>query len=271
MNRISLAVFVAAAFVLCGAVTASGAPPALPTREDPFIKEVAALPAEGQVQRVMAKMKQMNRGFMATETHVIEDEKVTAFSLKMASTLSDISAFRALVNVRKLECAGKATEFSAVDLRPLRGLPLLELRLTNLTLNDLRPLIGMPLQVLTLDLCRGSFDLSPLKGMQLKRVTLWSVPVSSLAPLAGMRIEWLNCSLSKVRDLSPLKGAPLTELYCDNADVNDLSVLEGMPLRVLRCDLKAAKRNAKVLQSIATLEKINNIPAPEFLKTVKGR
>jgi hypothetical protein len=219
----------------------------------------------------MAKMKQMNRGFMATETHEIESEKVTAFSLKMASSLSDLSAFRALVNVRKLECAGNATEFSAVDLRPLRGLPLVELKLGHLMINDLKPLSGMPLQVLTLDVCRGSFDLSPLKGMKLKRVTLWSVPVSSLAPLAGMPVEWLNCSLTKVRDLSPLKGAPLAELYCDNADVNDLSVLEGMPLRVLRCDVKAAKRSAKILQSIPTLEKINNMPAADFLKTVKSR
>lgn len=269
MKRISFAAF-AAILALGGLLPAFSAQPALPAREDPFIKEVNSLPAEDQVPRVMAKLKQMNRGFTASENHSVEGGKVIEFSLSAASGLAEFSAVRALVNLRKFECAGNATVWAALDLKPLRGMPLVELKLGHVMINDLRPLNGMPLQILTLDACRVP-DLMPLKGMRLKRLNLWATPVTSLAPLSEMPLEWLNCSNTKVHDLTPLKGAPLAELYCDNSDVNDLAALEGMPLRTLRCDVKAAKHSAKVLQSIKTLEKINNMSAEDFLKTVKNR
>ena len=268
MKRISFAAF-AAILALGGPLSAFGAQPALPAREDLFIKEVNALPAEDQVPRVMAKLKQMNRGFAASEKHSVEGGKVTEFSLSVASGLVQLSPIRALVNLRKFECIGSATVSAMIDLKPLNGLPLVELKLRHVTINDLRPLTGMPLQVLGLDACRVP-DLMPLKGMRLQRLSLWSSPVTSLAPLSETPLEWLNCSSTKVHDLTPLKGAPLAALYCDNADVSDLAPLEGMPLRVLRCDVKAAKHSAKVLQSIKTLEKINNMPAEDFLKTVKS-
>lgn len=270
MKRTLPAIVAATILTLAGFLPAFGAPPMMPTREDPFIKEVNALPAEDQVSRVMAKLKQMNRGFAATETHQVEDGKVTAFSLSVASGLAQITPVHALVNLRKFECAGSATAWATLDLKPLHGLPLCELRLGHVMINDLRPLNGLPLQILTLEACRVP-DLMPLKGMRLKRLNLWSTPVTSLAPLSETPLEWLNCSNTKVHDLTPLKGAPLAELYCDNADVSDLAALEGMPLRVLRCDVKAAKHSSKVLQSIKTLEKINNMPAEDFLKTVKSR
>ncbi|MBI5397463.1 MAG: hypothetical protein HZA91_19365, partial [Verrucomicrobia bacterium] len=187
--------------------------------DDSFTKEIAALPAEGQVLRVMVELKQMNPGFSSTETHNIESGKVTELTLSSCSDLSDISPVRALVHLQKFVLGRSRTT-----------------------------------------------DISPLKGMRLTRLTLWANPVTDLAPIAGMPIEWLNCSSTKVQDLSPLKGMPINELYCDSTLVSDFSPLEGMPLRILRCDAETAKRNAKVLQSINTLQTINGQPAQEFLK-----
>ncbi|MCX6907396.1 MAG: hypothetical protein NTY01_05075 [Verrucomicrobia bacterium] len=270
MKLFRLVSIAAASLLLPGTFSIFAAQPALPTHQDPFSKEVAALPAEGQVERVMAKLKQMNRGFVASETHKVENEKVTEFSLHTTSPLKEISALRALVNLQKLECIIGTPDIATLDLRPLHAMSLTELKLRHITVNDLRPLSAMPLVILNLDACRIP-DLSPLKGIRLKRLSLWSTSIPDLAPLAGMPLEWLNCSKTKVRDLSPLKGAPLKVLCCDDTDVSNLSALEGMPLQILRCDVKAAKRNAKTLQSISTLEKINDIPAAEFLKTVKNR
>ena len=71
-------------------------------------------------------------------------------------------------------------------------------------------------------------------------------------------------------DLSPLKGMPLTTLNCGGTRVSDLSPLKGMPLKALGCDFKP-ERDAEVLRSIKTLEKINDKPAAEFWKNVDAR
>ncbi|MCX6900488.1 MAG: protein kinase [Verrucomicrobia bacterium] len=237
--------------------------------DDAFIRFVAVLPPEKQVARVMDKLRSLNRGFAGDETHVIENGKVTQFSITATAGLSDLSPLQALASLRNFECIDTTVERPLVDLRPLHSLPLIELKLRHLTVNDLQPLGGMPLEILNLDSCRIP-DISSLKGMQLKRLSLWASTVSSLAPVARMPLEWLNCSETKVRDLSPLKGMRLTQLFCNSADVGDLSPLQNVPLRVLRCDLKAAKQSEKALQSIKTLENINGMPAAEFWKSPKG-
>jgi hypothetical protein len=45
--------------------------------------------------------------------------------------------------------------------------------------------------------------------------------------------------------------------------VTDLSPLKGMPLKELHCDFKP-ERDAEILRSITTLERINDKPAREF-------
>jgi len=47
--------------------------------------------------------------------------------------------------------------------------------------------------------------------------------------------------------------------------VTDLSPLEGLPLKEITCDFQP-ERDAAILRSIKTLEKINGKPAAEFLK-----
>ena len=65
--------------------------------DDAFIKEVAALPAEQQVARVIAKLKELNPGFdpvAAKETHKIDNGAVTELAFK-TEHVADISPVRA--------------------------------------------------------------------------------------------------------------------------------------------------------------------------------
>ena len=59
----------------------------------------------------------------------------------------------------------------------------------------------------------------------------------------------------------------MTILQCQGTRVSDLSLLKGMPLKEVLCDFKP-ERDAEILRSIKTLEKINNKPAAEFWKEV---
>jgi hypothetical protein len=69
---------------------------------------------------------------------------------------------------------------------------------------------------------------------------------------------------TQVSDLSPLKEMKLAILHCQGAKVTDLSPLQGMPLKDLHCDFKP-ERDAEILRSIKTLEKINGKPAGGLL------
>jgi hypothetical protein len=59
----------------------------------------------------------------------------------------------------------------------------------------------------------------------------------------------------------------LTQLWCHETRVTDLSPLRGMPLQEISCNFKP-ERDAVILRSIKTLEKINDKPAAEFWKVV---
>ncbi|MCX6901105.1 MAG: SUMF1/EgtB/PvdO family nonheme iron enzyme [Verrucomicrobia bacterium] len=208
--------------------------------EDPWFKQVAAMPAEQQLAAVMAKLKELNPGFDGKETHKIErtvtgataDSALrtpqSAFSITELSfstvAVTNIVPVRALTALKKLTllpwAAGGARPPGALsDLSPLQGLPLTFLACGNTRVADLTPLKGMPLTILSVD----------------------NTPVSDLSPLAGMPLTVLWCNSTKVTDLSPLAGAPLTEL---------------------RCDVKP--EHAPLLASIPTLRKINDI-APAAL------
>ena len=62
----------------------------------------------------------------------------------------------------------------------------------------------------------------------------------------------------------------LTKLAIAYTRVSDLSALKGMPLKELGCAFKK-ERDAEILRSIKTLEKINGKPAKEFWKEVDAK
>ena len=70
-------------------------------------------------------------------------------------------------------------------------------------------------------------------------------------------------------DISPLKGMRLRKIECYRTQIVDLTPLKGMPLIHVCCDF-VPERDTKILRSINTLEKINNLPTKEFWKRVEA-
>ena len=224
-----------------------------------WMRDVAALPAEKQVEAVVKKLQELNPGFDGKETHKIEGGAVTELRF-ITDNVTDMWPVRALQQLKKVECYGSITPGSsakgkACDLSPLKGLPLIFLDCGATQVSDLSPLQGMPLtflvclstRVCDLSPLKGMplaglscartqvSDLSPLKGMHLAELQFDGTRVSDLSALKGMSLAILSCAATGVSDLSPLKGMPLTFLNCDATQVSDLSQLKGMPLTRLSC------------------------------------
>jgi serine/threonine protein kinase/Leucine-rich repeat (LRR) protein len=201
--------------------------------EESWFKEVAALPAQKQVEAVAAKLKERNPRFKSPVTPTIEKGVVTGLVVheqESTAVPSDLSPLRALTGLERLRCDDDYAKPSGVltDLSPLRGLRLKELALRNTGVADLSPLQGMPLENLVLSRTRVA-DLSPLRGMPLKWLNCWLTPVADLSPLKGMPLMDLNVG-ANVHDLTPLQGLPLKSLALNGSKVTDLSPLKGMPL-----------------------------------------
>ncbi len=242
---------------------------------DRWLKGVAEMPAEVQVEAVSARLKDLNPGFDGKVMHH-EEGGVVTFLQFVTNAVLDISPVRALTGLRELDCSATPGKGRLSDLSPLKGLrltalhcnytavadlsPLADMKLTTFAcmvtkVNDLSPLAGMPLEALG---CSGSkvTDLSPLKGMNLKLLNCDHTTIADLSPLTGMPLMTLNCGGTKVADLSaltgmtlskleifetevaklaPLTGMKLTTLYIQDTPVADLSPLIGMPLKDLNC------------------------------------
>jgi Leucine-rich repeat (LRR) protein len=161
-----------------------------------------------------------------------------------------------------LQCDSKQVN----DLTPLKGMKLTELAAGNTQVRDLSPLKDMPLRNLNVG-GTAVTDLTPLSDMPLAILNVSNTEISDLSPLKGMRLTELHIYRTAVRDLSPLKSLLLVTFSCYDLEIGDLQLLKDMPLKELRCDF-VAERDAKVLRSIKTLEKINKLPADEFWKRV---
>lgn len=214
---------------------------------DSFLREVAALPPEGQVARVVAKLRELNRGYEGKARHKIENGVVTEFSCE-SRFITDIAPVAALRGLRGFGCGGESGEggrSGLADLSPLRGMSLIRLG------------------------CAYSevADLSPLSGMPLTRLDCHATRVRDLSPLGGTRLNYLNCSDNpQLTDLTPLQGMRLVVLSCRGTQVSDLAILGEMPLKTLQCDraVVEAYSNQDVVRNIETLETINGMPVGEF-------
>jgi hypothetical protein len=212
-----------------------------------WVVQVADLPAAEQVAAVALKLKELNPRFDTELKPQIENGRVTKLEFQ-ADDLHDISPVQALRSLKGLFCyrtAGRKGDFA--DLSPLRDLPLENLYCGLSAISDLSPLKEMRLSFLNIGVTNVR-DLSPLSGMRLRSLDLGATPVSSLAPLSGMPLDYLNCSATNVTDLSPLREMPLKELRCDFVQ----------------------ERDAEILRSISTLEKINGKPVAEFWADIEN-
>ncbi len=127
---------------------------------DSWCTEVAALPAEKQVDAVAAKLKEINPGFDGTVTHkVSEDGGVTELTF-VTDKVRDISPVRALVGLKKLSCKGTSVDNKGKlsDLSPLEGMKLTSLDVYVNLVWGLSPLTEMKLTSLGLyrTLVRGT-------------------------------------------------------------------------------------------------------------------
>jgi len=197
-----------------------------------WMQDVAAMPAEKQVEAVSKKLQNLNPGFDGKVTPRIDFLDVTELRF-LTDKVTDISPVRALAKLKSLDCSG-SKEGKLADLSPLHGMPLTRLSCNSTQVSDLSPLKGMPLDTLNLAFTNVS-DLSPLKEMPLTSLTFSNSTVSDLSPLQGMPLTILHFPYSQVSDLSPLKGMLLTSLQCGITPVSDLSPLKGMPLKYLLC------------------------------------
>jgi eukaryotic-like serine/threonine-protein kinase len=265
-----------------------------PKAGDDWVKQMAALPAEKQVEATAAKLKELNPGFDGKMLHVTQDGVVKRLDFS-TEQVTDVSPLRALIGLRVLGAnlpvgsdgwtKGRLADLSPLEnlkltalylqgtqvlnLSPLKGMPLTALNLHGTRVSDLSPLKGAPLADFNCAETAVS-DLSPLEGAPLTKLYLVGTKISDLSPLKGMKLTRLNFGFTGVSDLSPLEGMPLTDLTFDNTAVTDLTPLKGMALKQLRCDFNS-HRDAAVLRSMPTLEEINGIPAAEFWKGVNGK
>ena len=242
---------------------------AKPPVDDAWLKQVAALPAEKQVDAVVAELKKCNPGFDGQATPRIDAGVVTGLEF-FVDNVTDISPVRALPQLKTLSCKGSSRgKGRLADLSPLKGMKLTWLSCQATQVSDLSPLKSMPVSYLNCDGTQVS-DLSLLNGMLLQQLLCGYTRVSDLSPLKDMKLTGLNCNHTPVSDLSPLKDMPLTVLNCVNTKVSDLSLLKDMPLKELICDFEP-KRDAEILRSIKTLETINDKPAKEVLAAARRR
>ncbi len=205
-----------------------------------FNLAVAKLTVDEQVKCVGAKLNELNPGVTAKLDPRIESGKVAELTCS-TNNMSDISPFRALSHLTRLSCNGDgpAAARHVTDISWLRGLPLKQVMFPHNKVKDISALAGMPL--VTVDFYGNDVpDLSPVKGSPVNMLKVSGA--NSLAPLAGLPLTSLDCRGCKIKDYSPIKDIALKELQCPTLN----------------------KKDAEIVRSIKTLERINEMPAADY-------
>ena len=192
-----------------------------------------------------AEIKRHNPAYLGDGQAEISDGDVVVVMLR-GTKVENLAFLEKMQGVQALDIGDTAVS----DLRPLKGLKLVEFYMENTKVQDISPLRGMPLQKLYLS---GSpvRDLGPLDGAPLVELNAVSILATDITPLARCPIQmlWLtgtpveNISAlktiplvsvtlhrTKVKDLSPLTGTALQRLHIAETPVEDLSPLKGMNL-----------------------------------------
>lgn len=213
-----------------------------------FADEIAKLPPDEQVERVMDRIRQLNHGVGVKPTHSVKSGRVDSLTLNRdAGPVSDITPVAALKDLKRL------------SVMYLSGI------------SDFEFARGLKLESLTVHQCRAE-DLSPLRGMPLKDLALAQSSVSDLSPVADAPLENLTVMFAPLADLGPAKEMPLKQLSVEKTAVRDLSPIKGKSIKSLKCEPKAAAdpANREILRSLTALERINDEPVAGFWKKLDG-
>ncbi|MCE9603420.1 MAG: protein kinase [Planctomycetia bacterium] len=180
-----------------------------------WLKEVAALPAQQQVDAVSKKMMELNPGFDGKLVPRIQDGVVTDLMF-LSDNVSNIYPVRALSGLKVLNCSGNKPGSTLVDLTPLQGLPL------------------------TAVYCVGTgvSDLSPLRGMQLTLLSVSKTPVADLSVVQGMPLTSLNCDSTQVSDLAPLQNCKQLKSLTRIGSRVQPAMLEALKQVLPNCEMK---------------------------------
>jgi serine/threonine protein kinase/Leucine-rich repeat (LRR) protein len=171
-----------------------------------FVRRVAGLPAEEQVQAVAAELKKRNPGFDGKVDSRIDTLGVTELRF-VSDNVRDLSAVRALPKLRTLACPGSAPGSGQVfDLSVLNGLSLRSLDVS----------------------CTAVSDLAPLRDIDVETLNLADTPVGDLAALKNLSLKSLNITNTQVADLSALQGMALKELRCTIRSEEDAKVVRSI-------------------------------------------
>lgn len=262
-----------------------------------WMRGVAAMPGEKQVEAVSQKLKEFNPGFDGKLTNpwydgplVLHDGRVVEIQID-TSKVTDLSPIRAFSELRLLQCTSQSRSTRRLDLSPLkgmkirtlkcvlvnidlstlRGLPLTELACFGGGISNLTPLSDIPLVSLTLSGNWELRNLEPLRGMRLTHFACDNCQVEDISALSGMPLRSLICHVTRIGDLSPLKDSPLEDLYCEGTLVTDLSPLAGLKLKKLSFTPSAELKGLEAIRRMDSLAEIGTafaklIPSKQFWK-----
>jgi WD40 repeat protein/Leucine-rich repeat (LRR) protein len=251
----------------------SGANIAFPPLDPAWLKAVAAMKAEQQVEAVKAELMKRNPGFDGMMEYTLDKDGAVTHLRFVTDKVADISPVRVLTALKALHCnATSGKKAKLADLSPLSDLKLETLGINATQVADLAPLRHMNLKNLWVADSLVS-DLAPIMGMKgdLKALGIGRTKVADLSPLKEMeKLETLLMEGTLVTDLSRLKGLNLKRLRMENTKVADIDPLKGMPLKELDISFQV-KRDAEILRSITTLETINGQTRDAFWKEVDAK
>lgn len=213
---------------LC-AEAAEGPAVAAPPEGQPA--EVAAVPAEGfDPDEVRRALIARNPTLMPEAISFADADGIREAAIQIsADGVRDLSPLATIKGLRAVRLSAREEGKAPVDLRPLSGSPIAEIRLSGYVVRDLGFLRGMKVTRLGL---RGSpiASIMPLEGMALTELDISDTEVRDLTAVRAMRLEVLRLANTRVASLSLLLGLPLRELDASGTLIRDISAVRSAPL-----------------------------------------
>ncbi len=170
---------------------------------------------------------------------------------------SDVADLSGLAGMDALEALDtSSTDVS--DLSPLRGLKgLKSLNVASSRVSDLSPLTGLDTLKSLLVYRSDVTDLSPLRGLKgLNLLNAAYTEVTDLSPLTEVPLEWLDMTMSALRDLSPLAEMKTLKTLYIRVERNWLDLAPLAALRLEQVYLHPGNvQNIEVLRKMASLKR----------------
>ena len=169
----------------------------------------------------------------------LESEQVTTYEgtngagiVIAADSVLDLGPLANLRGIKGLRLETDSAHKIPVDVRPLAGTDIVELKLQGFMIKDPSYLRYLHLRSLAIPGATAG-SIGALEGLQLVELDLSGAAIRELSVLRGMKLEVLNLDDTKVISLMVLAGMPLRDLSLRNTPIRDVSVLRTLPLQSL--------------------------------------